>query len=72
MAERKPAPDASGFKSWLYAFLFMLALSATVLAIRFFLEPVFNPAFEICIFYIPTGILFVIVLRVRAKQSDYN
>ncbi len=72
MAERKPAPESSGFKSWLYAFLFMLALSAMVLAIRFFFEPVFNPAFEICIFYIPTGILFVIVLGVRVKQSDYK
>lgn len=72
MAEGKPAPDASGFRNWLYAFLFMLALSAMVLAIRFFFEPVFNPAFEVCIFYIPTAILLVIVLRVRAKRSDYN
>lgn len=72
MAEEQTVPDSSEFKSCVYAFLFMLALSVVVLAIRFFFEPVFNPAFEICIFYIPTGILFVTVLRVRAKQSDYN
>lgn len=72
MTEGQEVPDRSEFKSWLYAFLFMLALSATVLAIRLFSEPVFNTAFEICIFYIPTAILLVIVLRVRAKQSKYN
>lgn len=72
MGEEQTIPDSSEFRSWLYAFLFTLALSAMALAIRFFFGPVFNPAFEICIFYIPTAILFVIVLRARAKQSDYN
>ena len=65
-------PDASEFRSWLYAFLFMLALSVTVLVIRLFFGPILNTAFEICIFYIPTAILFVIVLRVRAKHSEHN
>jgi len=72
MGEEQTVPDASEFESWLYAFLFMLTLSVMALAIRFFFEPVFNTAFEICIFYIPTGILFVIVLRVRAQQSGYS
>ena len=72
MAGEKTARDDSEFKSWLYAFLFMFALSIMVLGIRLFFEPVFNTAFEICIFYIPTAILFAIVLRVGVKQSERN
>jgi hypothetical protein len=68
MAEGRMVSDVSEFRSWLYAFLFMLALSVTVLVTRFFFGPVLNTAFEVCIFYIPTVILFVIVLRVRMKQ----
>jgi len=70
MAEEQTVPDASEFKSWLYAFLFMLALSAMALAVRLLFEPVFNPAFEICIFYIPTAILLVAVLYERRNRAS--
>jgi len=69
MAEGRMVPDASEFRSWLYAFLFMLALSATVFVARSFLRPLLNTAFEVCVFYIPTAILFVIALHVGMKQS---
>ena len=69
MAEGRVGRNASEFRSWLYAFLFMLALSATVFVARFFLGPLLDTAFEVCVFYIPTVILFVIALHVRMKQS---
>ena len=72
MAGDRVVPDASESRSWLYAFLFMLALSAMVFVARFFLGPLLSTAFEVCVFYIPTVILFVIVLRVRMKQSKRN
>jgi len=56
------ARDASEFKTWLYASLFTVVLSVAVFAIQRFAGPIFNLAFEICIFYIPTAILLIIIL----------
>ena len=56
-------------REWLYAFLFMLALSVMTLSMRFSMGPIFNLAFEICIFYIPTAILFAIVVHSRTRKD---
>lgn len=69
MARENSVKDASGLREWLYAFLFMLALAIIVFAVRLFIGPVFNLAFEICIFYIPTLVLLVIVVHLRMEKT---
>jgi len=64
--------EASEFRSWLCAFILMLGLSVTVLASRFMTGPVFDLAFEICILYIPTSILFIITVSLRTRKSKHD
>lgn len=56
------AQQTSESKTWLYAFLIMTIFSIIVLATHLLGFPLFNFAFEICVFYIPTAILLIIVL----------
>jgi hypothetical protein len=70
MNEEKPAGDGSEFKTWLYAFLFMAGLSLVVLAAHLSTGPIFNTAFEVSVFYIPTVILFIIVLYLKVRQPQ--
>ena len=62
-------PRDEDFKAWLYALLFMAAFSAVALIARGFWEPIFNLAFEVSVFYIPTLILFFIVVHERTKRK---
>jgi hypothetical protein len=59
----------SEFETWLYAFLIMAVFSTTVLVAHLFGFPLLNFTFEICVFYVPTALLLIIVLH--RKKSRY-
>jgi len=69
MTEEKTVHGGFEFKTWLYAFLIMLALAITVSTSRFLRGPIFNMAFEICVFYIPTAILLIILIRLKTRRT---
>lgn len=69
-AQKTKTDEEFEFKAWVYAFLFMLGLSVTDIAAHLTGGPVFNTAFEICVFHIPTAILFIIVLYQKRRKPS--
>lgn len=51
--------------AWFRAMFIMVLLSVAVFAFQHFSRHFFNPAFEVCVFYIPTAILVIIYLRMK-------
>jgi len=57
-----PAEDSG---SWVYAFIVMLIASSVLIMMRLLSKPVFAAEFELCIFHMPTVILFLFNLHGR-------
>lgn len=51
--------------AWRSAAIIMAVLSLTIFLVQRFVVEVLNLVFEICVFYIPTAILFIVYLRLR-------
>ena len=52
---------------WFKAFLVMAALSAAVFTVQHLVAKIFDPIFEVCIFYIPTLITLAVYLHLRIR-----
>jgi hypothetical protein len=72
MIDEGKTQNNSESETWLHAFLLMAALSFILLAAHFFSGSVFNTSFEVFAFYVPTALLFIMLLFVRRNQSKQN
>jgi len=56
------AVDGRERDSWLLALFVMAVVSSAAFLVQRFVLPLFNAAFEICVFYVPTTVLLAIYL----------
>jgi hypothetical protein len=56
--------------SWLIATLIMTVVSSTAFIVQRVITPLFNYAFEVCVFYIPTIVLSIIYLKKRVESNE--
>ncbi|GEM_PF-3352515 len=54
---------------WLLATKVMFVLSFTIFITQRFVLRVLDPMFEICVFYVPTTVLFLIYIKLRLKKK---
>jgi hypothetical protein len=57
------AVDGCERDGWVLALFVMAVISSAAFLVQRFVLPLFNAAFEICVFYVPTIVLLVIYLR---------
>lgn len=57
--------------SWRLAAAVMVFISILVLFVQRMVGELFNPAFEVCIFYIPTVVAFAVYLVLRLKWRHH-
>lgn len=55
---------------WVLALFVMAVVSSAAFLVQRFVLPLFNAAFEICVFYVPTLVLLVIYLRRTLGRKD--
>jgi len=54
-------------RAWLYSVLVMVSLSLAVFLVQLLFGRVLNIAFEVCVFYLPTVILLIIYVGMKAR-----
>ncbi|RLI38285.1 hypothetical protein DRO66_02110 [Candidatus Bathyarchaeota archaeon] len=56
--------------SWLIATLIMTIISSIAFIIQRAITPIFTYAFEVCVFYVPTIVLWIIYMKKRQESKE--
>lgn len=62
--------DGGERDSWVLAIFVMVVVSSAAFIIQRFVIHLFNHAFEICVFYVPTVVLLVIYLKRKSEIKE--